>query len=139
MLRPSNTYTTAWIDLTTEQNITEPFSVSAEYRSAVFLITCLFPFLPEVLLPPTSLNFILFFFFAPLLSGSPPADRGRVLDIRARHRYIRNDPDRIRMLNEIGFQWTDAAKTSYANVVRALKVGSIEADPLSFSDRFISQ
>eukprot|EP00904_Undaria_pinnatifida_P002118 jgi/Undpi1/11907/HiC_scaffold_4.g01606.m1 len=45
----------------------------------------------------------------------------RVLDIRARHRYIRNDPDRIRMLNQIGFQWTDAAKTSYANVVRALK------------------
>lgn len=50
----------------------------------------------------------------------------RVLDIRARHRYIRNDPDRIRMLNQIGFQWTDAAKTSYANVVRALKVGAAE-------------
>lgn len=46
----------------------------------------------------------------------------RVLDIRATHRYIRNDPERIRLLNEAGFRWTDATKASYGNVVRALKV-----------------
>ncbi|CAN0030214.1 unnamed protein product [Hapterophycus canaliculatus] len=47
--------------------------------------------------------------------------QSRVLDIRARHRYIRNDPERIKLLNEAGFRWADAAKASYGNVVRALK------------------
>lgn len=49
----------------------------------------------------------------------------RVLDIRAKHRYIRNDPERIRLLNKAGFRWADAAKASYVNVVRALKVCAV--------------
>ncbi|CAM9898051.1 unnamed protein product [Ectocarpus fasciculatus] len=62
----------------------------------------------------------------------------RVLDIRATHRYIRNDPERIRLLNEAGFRWTDATKASYGNVVRALKAHrKIKGRDLSVPSSFV--
>ncbi|CBJ27332.1 conserved unknown protein [Ectocarpus siliculosus] len=62
----------------------------------------------------------------------------RVLDIRATHRYIRNDPERIRLLNEVGFRWTDATKASYGNVVRALKAyRKIKGRDLSVPSSFV--
>eukprot|EP00903_Cladosiphon_okamuranus_P017703 g16302.t1 len=62
----------------------------------------------------------------------------RVLDIRAKHRYIRNDPERIRLLNKAGFRWADAAKASYVNVVRALKAyRKVKGRDLSVPSSFV--
>eukprot|EP00752_Nemacystus_decipiens_P004819 g4386.t1 len=62
----------------------------------------------------------------------------RVLDIRAKHRYIRNDPERIRLLNKAGFRWADAAKASYVNVVRALKAyRKVKGRDLSVASSFV--
>ncbi|CAM9282946.1 unnamed protein product [Phaeothamnion confervicola] len=45
----------------------------------------------------------------------------RLYDIRTQHLYIKNNPDRIRKLNEMGFQWTRRAEASFVRLVRAVK------------------
>ncbi|CAM9836860.1 unnamed protein product, partial [Discosporangium mesarthrocarpum] len=47
----------------------------------------------------------------------------RVQGIRSNHLYIKNNPGRIRKLNELGFPWQDRKASSYSRVVRALQVG----------------
>ncbi|CAM9562759.1 unnamed protein product [Choristocarpus tenellus] len=45
----------------------------------------------------------------------------RVNNIRTSHAYIKNNPDRIRKLNDIGFLWKSVRHSSFSKVVSALK------------------